>query len=298
MTSELKYYVYYLKDPITNLPFYIGKGEGRRAYRHFTGKKSKIENPYKYNKIQSLIRKGTPPVVEILIDGLDENTAYTIEVMLIKVYGRKGIDANGVLTNRVVEAKPPHYPGISYEQRFGKEKADRLKKYMSDLFKGREVSEEDRKKISLGVRNNAKINPNFGMRGKRMSEVARNNMRKPKTISEEVKQRLSIFRRDRQLGKKQSESTKKKQSESKLGDKNPQYGIPITKEARDKISKSLKSRDLPQRKTWKILKKSGEVFICKDLTGFCKEHRIDYSTFKNRMKQFKYTKGYLLKCPV
>ena len=44
------YFVYQLLDPITNLPFYIGKGKNDRAKTHLWGT-SKSNNPRKDKKI-------------------------------------------------------------------------------------------------------------------------------------------------------------------------------------------------------------------------------------------------------
>lgn len=61
------YYVYELIDPRVNLPFYVGKGKGDRAYFHLSEKaRAKTDNPRKYNKIQKIRKDGYEPVVNIL----------------------------------------------------------------------------------------------------------------------------------------------------------------------------------------------------------------------------------------
>ena len=50
MTSTDKFYVYALIDPINRIPFYIGKGCGRRAYKHLTGNDTNNVLKVKYIK--------------------------------------------------------------------------------------------------------------------------------------------------------------------------------------------------------------------------------------------------------
>jgi hypothetical protein len=97
--STVFYYVYAYIDPKTELPFYIGKGHGNRAYSHLTESRANTKNLKKWNKIASLRKSGNEPHVTILEDNLTEDTAYLHEEELIQQYGRKGIDPGGILTN-------------------------------------------------------------------------------------------------------------------------------------------------------------------------------------------------------
>lgn len=77
------YYVYAYINQKTNLPYYIGKGKGDRAYR----KHKHISVPNDKSKIV------------ILETNLSNIGACAIERRLIRWYGRKGIDVNGILLN-------------------------------------------------------------------------------------------------------------------------------------------------------------------------------------------------------
>lgn len=100
----MKYYVYQLIDPNTNLPFYIGKGSGNRAYMHNKFKDGN-QNPYKDRYIKKLHQQGLEPVVDIVQYFDNENDAYTYEENLTESIGL------GNLTNLVAGGHPPSKNG-------------------------------------------------------------------------------------------------------------------------------------------------------------------------------------------
>ena len=59
------YYVYALIDPITDLPFYIGKGKNNRCYSHLKETQSNTDNIFKFRKIQSIISNGRQVIDKI-----------------------------------------------------------------------------------------------------------------------------------------------------------------------------------------------------------------------------------------
>ena len=102
------YYIYEYIDPRTNLPFYIGKGKDTRMYDHIRTVQAKRENPAKARVIQDIIDAGLFPIIrEIESNILIEADAYTRENYYILKYGRKGIDENGILTNKKLYGHPP-----------------------------------------------------------------------------------------------------------------------------------------------------------------------------------------------
>jgi hypothetical protein len=100
--------VYILSD--LGIPFYVGKGSSKdRAYSHeqyaLSNNKSdlgygleKDYNPRKTRKIRKLLRENRSIGYNI-IDCDSESAAYDLEIELIKKYGRRGIDKDGILTN-------------------------------------------------------------------------------------------------------------------------------------------------------------------------------------------------------
>lgn len=106
------YFVYQLVDPLTNLPFYIGKGKNDRAKSHLWGQ-SKTNNPRKDQKINELRSKGQEPIIQYLYKNLTNKEAYFLEENLIAQYGRIGFDNDGILVNIKKSAKPPSQKGTT-----------------------------------------------------------------------------------------------------------------------------------------------------------------------------------------
>ena len=81
--DNLGYYVYLYSDPDTKQPFYIGKGKGNRCFNHLfqTGESNKIA------KIHEIQRLGKNPIIEILVHGVDEETALKVEAAAIDLIG-------------------------------------------------------------------------------------------------------------------------------------------------------------------------------------------------------------------
>lgn len=74
------WYTYALIDPRTGETFYIGKGKGRRAWRHeHDVRRGKKGNAAKCDRIASIIASGVDVKVEILQQFQDEESAYLNE---------------------------------------------------------------------------------------------------------------------------------------------------------------------------------------------------------------------------
>ncbi len=106
---ERKYNVYILIDPRTKLPFYVGKGTGKRYGQHKKEYDKQIEyynRIYKYPVLQlSLKHLVFNELSELnldyefeIIENLTEQEAFILEQGLIAWLGRK-ICGNGILTN-------------------------------------------------------------------------------------------------------------------------------------------------------------------------------------------------------
>ena len=155
--TKIMYYVYQLVDPRNNQPFYIGKGKGRRAKTHLW-EIPETRNIYKENKISNIRSDGLEPKIEYIAENIiDEDLAYDIETSMIKKYGRKGYDKNGILTNICLDNRPPNHKGKTYEEIYGVERAKEQRNLRSKIQKNRggygpkEHSLETRSKISKTI---------------------------------------------------------------------------------------------------------------------------------------------------
>lgn len=97
----MKFYVYYLIDPSTRLPFYVGKGCGKRATAHLKEAEIKRCKSMVYKKIKNLLQKGTPPLVKIRKYFENEQDALNYEIFLISLWGRR-VNKTGRLFNQTI----------------------------------------------------------------------------------------------------------------------------------------------------------------------------------------------------
>lgn len=81
--DELGYYVYVYSDPDTHKPFYVGKGKGNRVFDHLFSNDDSKKTMY----IQNLVKNGKQPIIEILVHGVDEETALKVEAAAIDLIG-------------------------------------------------------------------------------------------------------------------------------------------------------------------------------------------------------------------
>lgn len=140
----MMFYVYIYKDPITNDPFYIGKGKNNRWKVHLTESKENITNQRKYDRIQSLKKQKLKPIIEIHSYYNNENEAYDVETTLIKKYGRIGFEKDGILTNIFLNGRPNSLAlkGKTWEEIYGKERAKELKQNLRQVNLGKKQSKE------------------------------------------------------------------------------------------------------------------------------------------------------------
>ena len=78
-----KYYVYHLIDSMNGVVFYVGKGFGRRMYKHEQlVKKNKIpnNNRHLFNKIKQILNRNGNVIYKKILENVDETSAYKREI--------------------------------------------------------------------------------------------------------------------------------------------------------------------------------------------------------------------------
>ena len=213
------FYVYAYLRTKDYTPYYIGKGQGNRAWQ----------------KCHSVIVPKDPNRIVILESNLTEIGALALERWLIRWYGRKDL-GTGILHNQTdggdgVAGIIPWNKGKeirSYLSDTGRKRISKANKgipknhgdKVSDALKGKPKSNEHKKKISDSLKGNTPWN-----KGKKGAQVAWN---KGKEWSEEIKKTMSEAQKGKVMpeeqkikisktlkGRKFSEETKKKMSESR-----------------------------------------------------------------------------------
>ncbi len=139
------FYVYVYVDPRDGVPFYIGKGKGRRAYNHLTAsviQRGLDKGWFFYHKLRKLLASDTPPEIRFLCKELTEDQALYWETFFIGALGRRDIKT-GCLCNMTSGGD-----GLS-----GRVVSEETRQKLSKVWKGRKHSTETCRKISESKQN-------------------------------------------------------------------------------------------------------------------------------------------------
>ena len=160
------FYVYMYKHPETLVPFYVGKGSGRRHRKHLFETWNNTTNQLRLSKILSIRAAGQEPLIEIVASNLTESEALECERSLISTY-RKIIDGSGTLTNVLDGGNQPPVgvgnpnwksnnpstalKGVSYNDRYGADRSAEIRRTRSQSSLGRVFGEETRLKMKISA---------------------------------------------------------------------------------------------------------------------------------------------------
>ena len=93
------FYVYVYYHPKTNKPFYVGKGKNFRLNSHWS-RRFNHANKLLRNVLLKIDKLGLLPIIKKVKENLSNFDSFFEEHMLIKKYGRIGLDEGGILCNR------------------------------------------------------------------------------------------------------------------------------------------------------------------------------------------------------
>ena len=99
--DALKYYVYCLVDPRDNRIFYIGKGKGNRVFQHAKDSLNENDQSLKLDIIRSILNEGKQVGLYILRHNMTEETAFTVESVLIDLLTYTKFNKTNQLVNIV-----------------------------------------------------------------------------------------------------------------------------------------------------------------------------------------------------
>ncbi len=135
----MRFYVYHYCDPKSGTPFWVGKGQGKRAYVHLTAcnrPKHCCYDTFFYKKLRKMFSNGVEPNIEIIQRFSKEEKALKFETSEIKRIGRRNLGL-GPLTNLTDGGE-----GSS-----GYVTSDKTKQKLREALLGRVISKETRQKI-------------------------------------------------------------------------------------------------------------------------------------------------------
>jgi hypothetical protein len=165
--SEFYVYVLFRRNGI---PFWVGKGKGRRWTGHEQEARTSSRNDYRLNIIRAMQKKGLDVPKIKIAEGLTEAEAFELEILFIRTIGRR---PNGPLVNL----------SDGGEGSTGHKMPQSHKDFLINFHRGRKHSAETRAKISAS--NKGRVNP----LASRQAQAAKIRGRK---ASEETRRKISV----------------------------------------------------------------------------------------------------------
>lgn len=188
--KEKLFYVYEHWRLDTNACFYVGLGQGRRAFR-------KKRNIYYDRVCEKLRAMGSGVEIKFVAKNLTQGEAEALEVERILFWGRENLtnltDGGDGVKNPSEETRRKIGAASSRANK-GRKQSEETKKKRSVTMKGKPKSEEHKAKLRKPKSDEAKKKYSLWQTGRKLTEEHRANLSKAhkgRVVSEETRKKIS-----------------------------------------------------------------------------------------------------------
>lgn len=199
--DDKRHFVYELWVTGQDHPFYVGKATYKtRPYAHLTQAR-RGDKSLKASIIRKADNNNLPIIVKSVFTSDTEDEAFIEECRLIRLYGRRGIDVDGVLSNMTIGGEGRCGNFLTKEQREKKSKAMRGRERTQSHCKAISIAKKGHS-VSLDVKN--KISA--ALKGRHLSvshKAAISNRLAGHIVSEDTRKKISASNKSRSISEKQ-----------------------------------------------------------------------------------------------
>lgn len=214
---------------------------------------------------------------EIIEDNIPDDNQYEREQYYLdklKSYNREiGYNLSKTATGVSMYGEDNHF--------YGKKHTEESKQKIREFRLGYTMSEETKNKIGESHKGDKNLYYGDNFKNSGIYKYWQN-----KNLSDEHKQKL----KEKATGRKLSEETKNKLSIIFSGENNPRYGVEVSQETKEKISKSMKGKMAGSKNPraiiiYKIHKITGDAVMYGTIKAASYDNNISQDTIRNHLKK-------------